>query len=405
MQGREPGNLPQPPVAKGNVPSALFSVVTDRAEAAIGKPLTPSRTLSDRVIQSALAVLRTEGPSWQELSCPSDEQLEMMVGQTLGHLVQQREENHQPIEGWEPEILSVMVSVLNLPEEDMQIGLATKTEGQPGDVTAVTISYSPAGPDDDKIYTDTYGIREKGGAPYVIDEQRYEGRRPFPEIDALVDKIKTGNLTEALADFTNIKEARKEYVFAGMNRYVSPYDSIPPEEIRHVLQFLLEGTQRGTFSIERLAAVLQTNDNNETPAHNVFRRLPEYPQAMELLKARLVPQDENGTNLSSTVIRAMPWIMDDTTITDDEFQRLADLLPRWQQRFEEEYMQHLPVSVPEGIPGTLGRDLPNLARTLGQLDIALKVFQTLENGGRFLGGDSARQRIAEIQAKKDLLSS
>lgn len=406
-----PKDLPQPSPSESGVSVKKLVSVTDQARGALDRPVGYSSAAQERVNARVFDLLKAEDLPTAEVVSPSNHQLMAMVDNTLSHLVEERGQSHQPVEDWEPEILSVKVGVqdprnitLLDRENPMQAGLAASTfRDQEGRVTTVTLRYARDN-NDDRVFTDTYGIDETGeikGAPYVIDAQRYEGRRAFPEVNVLLDEVKTGNLTKALTDLANIPEGRRGQLFQAI--YSILYYAESPDEMRYALQFLFQGAQQEIFSVDKLADVFAWHSSNrmrtkDDPRYNIFRRLPEYPQAIQLLKAHLIPQDENGSNVSRTVIQAIPWVVDQSTITDEEFQRLANLLPRWQQQVNDRSSTATDALL--FIANTLAEELPYIAQTGTQLDIALKTLQAMQKGSRIYLSEAVELGIVNLTARK-----
>lgn len=335
--------MPEEP--SGQIPPTDVDKVvnlTDKARQVVEKPIDFNTLRCERVADRATALLQAEGLPQQEIAQPTPDQMLAMISHSLNMMTIRRESDGRAVnKSWEPEIVSVRVNVVNswnqklLDETDpYQLALGMKTfRGEAGNVTQVRISYSPEGEDDNKIFTDTYRLDDatEGSAPHPTDINRYEGRRIFPEVKSLLEKIGEGNVDDSLADLPNIREGRRTYVFQALDEGLSDAES--DEAVRNVYRFLIRGATTHTFSADQLAWVLSWPLSNNMRLSSdwrceILKRMPEYQEALGVIKSLVVPADEEGSNITTDGIEALPWIVTPGSITDEEFQKIAGTLTK-----------------------------------------------------------------------------
>lgn len=375
------------------------------AKAAMGKPVDFMTPMRERALARVGSLLKVEGLPEQEIVGPSDHQLMFMVDGVLHRVAEVG--GIEPGDMVEPDILSVQVGVAasrnqNLLDREDPFHVATDARtfrGEAGDVTTVTIRYSHD-EDDDRVFTDQYGIREVpiAGLPQLIDGHRYEGRRSFPEVASVLEKIYQGDFTGAMQDLPTIREGRRGYVFRNLRDGLDGLDDADSQEqIGNTIKFLIQGVKQKVFSIEELADIFAWPVSNpfrdkNNPRYAVCRRLPEYPEVVSMLKTLVVPQDENGSNIRAHGVDALPWVMDATTLSDGEFQQVAGVLQKWIATLNDPDYVERARTLGEGLivkADNLVRTFPHLALTENQKQIALQTLEGLR-GSRLFSEDAER---------------
>ncbi|MBI2330280.1 hypothetical protein HYU94_02735 [Candidatus Daviesbacteria bacterium] len=371
-------------------------------------------SMAERVIARSSSLLQVEGLPAGEIIAPTDKQLSYMVYQTLAHLILDRERSGHGTEDWEPAILSVELSVESPRNRSLldrtdpsHAGIFNRTfKGEDDDITAVTFRYSPGGVDDDRVFADKYAIRieEESVTPSIVDMDRYEGRRSLPDVKALVETIAAGDIDGSINDLSNLGAGRRSIV----SRYIDDvlYSSTSQAETANVLRFLIRGVQQEALSIEDLAGQLSWSIENRNRSRSdlryvVFRDLPEYAEAFGLIKAHVVPVDEDGTNVLWKCVDSIPWVVKKGALTDEDFQRIADLLPRWAAQLDAEPRNH---DIGNIVPTvySLTSVLMHIAQNKNQSKIALQALEVVKNS-KSLGNQTSS--IVDYHTSQRLLGS
>lgn len=379
-----------------------------------GEVISYTTSMAERVIVRSSSLLQVEGLPAGEIIAPTDKQLSYMVYQTLAHLILDRERSGHEIEDWEPAILSVGLSV----ESPRNISLLDKTDpyhagtfnrtfrGENDDVTTITLRYSPEGVDDDRVFVDKYAIRteEESATPTAVDINRYEGRRSLPDVKALIDTIAAGDIDRSINDLANLGSGRRAFVSGYIDDVL--YSSSSQAETANVLRFLIRGVQQEALSIEDLTRQLSWSVENRHRSRNdlryvVYRDLPEYAEAFGLIKAHVVPVDEDGTNVLWKCVDSLPWVVKEGALTDEDFQRIADLLPRWAFQLDAK-PRNYDILNRVSTAHSLTSALMYIAQNENQSKIALQALESVKNS-KSLGDQAAP--IVNYHASQRLLGS
>ena len=402
-----------------------LSSIAIQAEGAMGKLVPYTTSLKERISEIAQSLLTAEGVPAREIVPPSPEQLRSIIWMSVGRMIQQRELSGREIEGWEPEIISLQMALQDPRKigsisqtNPFQIGFVHKTfqkQENPEDfTTTVSIHYSPDGVDDNRIFTDVYGVSQPDSSPFIIDAERYQGRRSFPEVEEVVNQIKAGQVDDALSSLPTIREGRRKYCFTSIDDIL--YNPLSEEEVANALRFLIYGVKQQLFSVEELVKAFSWSSHSsgsrteEDLRYTVFKKMPEYTETVNLLKTEFIPIDENGTNISyPEVIKTIRWVIGETDLTDEEFRKVATLLPGWQKELLEQFdslkrgeSKMLHREDLHMMAFTLIGELPEIARNDSQRQIALRVLESMEKGDGIQLSEFVKTAIVELRAKKML---